>query len=162
VRRSLGLAVAAASYEQAEVARDELLDEIKARVTGKVGRGDPVAVAAAAYLRRTRKRLLRPSSIRIIKEIVSRFGQRRLNEVAVAEWRAWIDGEQGPNSFRPGRMTGRASSSRERHLNGVLAFLAFAKREHGLGALPSFERDGEARNPNKRQRRRVEELRPGN
>ncbi len=40
-------------------------------------------------------------------------------------------------------MTGRASSTRERHLNGVLAFLAFAKREHGLGALPSFERDGD-------------------
>jgi hypothetical protein len=51
IRRSLGLAVAATTFEQAELARDELIDEIKARVTGKVGRGDPVAVAAAAYLR---------------------------------------------------------------------------------------------------------------
>jgi site-specific recombinase XerD len=160
VRRSLGLAVVAASLDQAEVARDELLDEIKARVTGKVGRGDPVAVAAAAYLRRKRKRPLRPSSIVIVKETTARFGLRRLNDIPAAEWRAWIDGEQGPNGFRPGRMTGRASSTRERHLNGVLAFLAFAKREHGLGSLPSFERDGAARNPNKRARRRVAELRP--
>ncbi len=160
VRRSLGLAVVAASFEHAEIARDELLDEIKARVTGKVGRGDPVAVAAAAYLRRKRKRPLRPSSIVIVKEITARFGLRRLNDIPAAEWRAWIDGDQGPNGFRPGRMTGRASSTRERHLNGVLAFLAFAKREHGLGTLPSFERDGAARNPNKRARRRVAELRP--
>jgi Phage integrase family len=160
VRRSLGLALAAASLEQAEVARDELVDEIKARVTGKVGRGDSVAVAAAAYLRRKRERPLRPSSIRIVKEIVARFGQRRLNDIAAAEWRAWIDGDQGPNGFRPGRMTGRSASSRERHLNGILAFLAFAKRNHGLGELPGFERDKKARNPNRRMRRRVEELRP--
>jgi site-specific recombinase XerD len=160
VRRSLGLAVAAASLEQAEIARDELVDEIKARVTGKVGRGDPVAVAAAAYLRRKRERPLRPSSIRIVKEIVGRFGQRRLNDVAASEWRAWIDGEQGPNGFRPGRMIGRSASTRERHLNGILAFLAFARREHGLGELPGFERDKKARNPNRRMRRRVQELRP--
>jgi integrase len=57
-------------------------------------------------------------------------------------------------------MSGRAAATRERHLNGVLAFLAFAKRNHGLAELPSFERDQAARNPNRRMRRRVEELRP--
>jgi hypothetical protein len=137
VRRSLDLAVAAASLEQAETARDELVDEIKARVTGKVGRGDPVAVAAAAYLRRKRERPLRPSSIRIVKEIVARFGQRRLNDIAAAEWRAWIDGDQGP-----GRMTGRSAATRERHLNGILAFLAYARRNHGLGELPTSSATG--------------------
>jgi hypothetical protein len=160
VRRSLGLAVVAATRKEAELALEELVGEIKARITGKVGRGDPVAVAAAAYLRRPRKRTLRPSSVRIIKEIVACFGLRRLNEVAAAEWRGWIDGEQGPSGFRPGRMTGRAATTRERHLNGVLAFLAFAKRNHGLRELPTFERDQAARNPNRRMRRRVEELRP--
>jgi hypothetical protein len=131
-----------------------------AQVTGKVGRGDPVAVAAAAYLRRPCKRPLRPSSIRIVKEIVTRFGLRRLNEVSAPEWRGWIDGEQGPSGFRPGRMTGRTAATRERHLNSILAFLAFAKRNHDLAELPSFERDQAARNPNRRIRRRVEELRP--
>jgi hypothetical protein len=160
VRRSLGLAVVAATCEQAELAREELVGEIKARITGKIGRGDPVAVAAAAYLRRPRKRPLRPSSIRIVKEVVARFGLRRLNEVSAGEWRGWIDGEQGRSGFRPGRMSGRAAATRERHLNGVLAFLAFAKRNHGLAELPSFERDQAARNPNRRMRRRVEELRP--
>jgi hypothetical protein len=159
IRRSLGLAVGAASQDAAELARDELRAEIAARISGKVGRGDPVAVAAAQYLRRPRTRVLRPSSIRIVKEVVARFGTRRLNEIADTEWRGWLDGEQTAAGFRPGRMSGRSAATRERHLNSVLALLAFAAREHGLAALPKFHRDAAARNPNKRARRRVAELR---
>jgi hypothetical protein len=37
---------------------------------------------------------------------------------------------------------------------------SFAKRHHRLTALPVFEQDKAARNPNRRARRRVDDLRP--
>ncbi len=160
VRKSLGLAVAAVSEWDAQVELEALVDQIKAKATGKVWRGHPVSIAAEAYLSRPRERPLRPSTISIIKEIVARFGPRRLNEIAPTEWNAWIDGEHTSAGFGPGRMTGRAASSRERHLNGLFGFLHFAQRHHGLAVLPTFERDKKARNPNRRARRRVSDLRP--
>jgi hypothetical protein len=159
VRRSLGLAVTAVSQAAAEVELEAFLDELKARTTGKVGRGDPVAIAAHRYLNFTRERPLAPSAVRIVKEAVARFGTRRLNEIGDG-WNVWIDGKHGNTGFVPGRMSGRSASTRERFLNGVLAFLSFAKRHHGLAALPAFERDKKARNPNRRARRRVGDLRP--
>lgn len=159
VRRSLGLAVAAVSQAAAEIELESFIDELKARATGKVGRGDPVAIAAHGYLGLARERPLAASTVRIVKEVVARFGTRRLNEVG-PDWNAWIDGQHGNAGFVPGRMTGRSASSRERFLGGVLAFLSFARRHHGLAALPLFERDKKARNPNRRARRRVEDLRP--
>lgn len=160
VRQSLGLAVAAVSQGQAEVELETLIDEIKARATGKVGRGDPVSIGADAYLSQARERPLRPSSIRIVKEIVARFRQRRFNEIAPTEWNEWIDGKHTKTGFSAGRMTGRSASSRERFLNTVFAFLHFSSRHHGLANLPVFERDKKARNPNRRARRRVADLRP--
>jgi hypothetical protein len=160
VRKSLGLAVAAVTEDQARTELESYVDDLKAIATGKVRRGDPVGIAAAAYLSLPRGRPLRPSSISIVKEVVARFGMRRFNEVAGREWNVWIDGEHTEVGFKPGRMTGRSASTRERFLNSVLAFLAFAKRHHGLAALPAFERDKKARNPNRRVRRRVEDLRP--
>jgi site-specific recombinase XerD len=159
VRRSLGLAVASITQQQAETQLEDYIDELKARATGKAGRGDPVAIAGEAYLSRTRKRPLGPASVVIIQEMVARFGQRRLNEIGTG-WNDWIDGNHTGSGFTPGRMTGRKASSRERFLGTVLAVLAFAKRHHGLAALPVFERDKAARNPNRRARRRVAELRP--
>jgi hypothetical protein len=158
VRRSLGLAVAAVSQDEAETALDAYAAEIKARITGTVGRGDPASVAALGYLSVPRARPLTPSSIVIIKEITARFRERRLNEIPASDWRLWIDGD--PLSGTPGRTTGRAAATRERILNGVFAFLNYCRRHHGLTALPAFERDKAARNPNRRARRRVHDLRP--
>lgn len=160
VRQSLGLAVAAVPERIAEVELETLVEDIKAKATGKIGRGHPVSIAAESYLSLARDRPLRPSTIVIIKEIVTRFGRRRMNEIQPAEWNIWIDGEHTKTSFTPGRMTGRAASTRERHLNALFGFLHFAKRHHGLSVLPIFERDKKARNPNRRARRRVAELRP--
>ncbi len=159
VRRSLGLAVASVAQRIAEDELEAYVDELRARATGAVGRGVPVAIAAEAYLSRARNRPLRPATISIIKEIVARFGLRRLNDIG-REWNAWIDGERTASGFKPGRATDLKASSRERILGGVLAFLNFAKRNHGLTVLPVFERDNAARNPNRRARRRVAELRP--
>lgn len=156
VRQSLGLAIATTSQGDAETALETYLDDLKAKASGQVGRGDPVAIAAAAYLSTPRKRPLGASSVAIVKEAVKRFGPRRGNEVGPGEWKAWVDGDERTK----GRMAGKSASTRERFLGTLLAFLAFAKRHHGLATLPVFERDQAARNPNRRVRRRVQDLRP--
>lgn len=158
VRQSLNLAVEHYSRDQAEEIAQELTDEIRARATGKVGRGAPLSVAADDYLEQPRARPLRPSSIRIIKRIAAKFRTRHLNEIRADEWVTWIDGDRGRGEA--GMFAGLASSSRERFLNTVVAFLHFAKLKHGLAALPEFSRDRAATNPSRRTRRRVEELRP--
>lgn len=160
IRKSLGLAVAAVSQAEAEVELDAYLDDLKAKASGKVSRGDPVSIAAHAYLNRARDRPLAPTAINIVKEITVCFGRRRFNEIAPHEWTVWIDGETTNAGFAPGRMTGRSAATRERFLNGVFGFLHFARRHHGLAALPVFERDRRARNPNRRKRREVSDLRP--
>lgn len=150
VRKSLGMAVAAVSQTEAEATLDDYVGELTARITGKVGRGDPVAVIAAAYLGLPRQRPLGPASIRIIQRVVRRFGVDRANEIPPGDWIKWIDDET----------EGLAPASRERLLGTVVALLNFAKRKHGLVALPDFIRDRAARNPNQRKRRRIEDLRP--
>lgn len=159
LRRSLGLAVVSVSERQAEAELEAYLDEVKARAAGRVGRGDPVAIAAHGYLALPRARPLGRTTIGIVKDITARFGPRRLNEIG-RDWNDWIDGVHTASGFTAGRTTGLASETRERILNAVLGFLAFAKRQHGLAALPVFERDKAARNPNRRKRRRITDLRP--
>lgn len=156
VRKSLGLAVASVSQADAEHELELYVEDLKARASGKIGRGDPVAVAAEAYLALPRARPLGAYTVRIVKEIVARFGPRRLNEISAREWILWLDG--GPGSV--GRMAGRSAATRERHLNTILALLKFAQKKHGLAELPSIPRDRKARNPNRRKRRDVAELRP--
>jgi hypothetical protein len=161
VRQSLGLAVAATAQVEAEIALDSFVEDIKAKVTGKAGRGDPIAIAAAAYLSSPRKRPLGAASVNIVKEAVKKFGGRRGNEIPADEWKQWIDGGSRPDGNAvPGRMAGNKAATRERFIGGLLAFLNFAHRHHGLAAVPSFERDQAARNPNRRARRRVADLRP--
>jgi integrase-like protein len=161
IRQSLGLAVAATCQSDAETALDSFLEDVKAKVTGKAGRGDPVAVAAAAYLSKPRKRPLGAASVNIVKETVKRFGGRRCNEISADGWKQWIDGGTKPDGKAvPGRMAGNKAATRERFIGGLLAFLNFAHRHHGLAVVPSFERDQAARNPNRRARRRVADLRP--
>ena len=107
-------------------------------------------MAAAAYLSAARARPIGAETIRIVKAIAARFTTQRLNAIHADAWKQFVDERQA----------GNLAATRERFLNGVVAFLNFARRNHGLAALPVFERDRKARNPNRRARRRVEELRP--
>lgn len=157
VRQSLDLAVDRYSESQAEDAARDLEFEIRARAEGKLGRGDPVGIAALSYLSTPRARPLRPSSIRIVQKIVAQFGERRLNEIPDEDWFNWIDGDVARG--RRGLLSGVKSATRERFLNGVAAFLTFAVKNHGLARLPAFHRDRRAVTPNRRARRRVEDLR---
>jgi molybdopterin-binding protein len=108
-----------------------------------------------------RRRPLGATSVNIVKETVKKFGARRFNELRPDEWKQWIDGGAKPDgSAFPGRMTGNTASARERFLGGLLSFLHYSQRNHGLAEVPKFERDQAARNPNRRVRRRVTDLRP--
>lgn len=150
VRRSLGIPAEAAAYDAAWDEARAIEEDIRAEATGQAGRGDAVAIAAQAYLTFKRKRPLAPSAIRIVKEVVAKFGTRRLNDIKTSEWKRWIEERHAHNK----------AETRERFLNGVVALLRFAKKHHGLAEIPAFERDKDARNPVRRARRRVSDLRP--
>ena len=150
LRRSLGLPATAATYDTAWTEARAIEDDIRATATGGKPRGDPVAIALKACLERKRARPLSASSIRILKDVAAQFGPRRLNDVTAAEWKAWADQRQAGNK----------AATRERYLSTIAAFLAFARKHHGLAIAVGFDRDKEARNPRRRQRRHIDELRP--
>ena len=150
LRKSLGLPATAATYDLAWDEARALEVEIRDTAAGRTGRGAAVAVAVHAYLTRPRQRPLGASVIRILKEIAAQFGPRRLNDVTAADWRKWVDARQAGNS----------AGTRERFISGVAALLTFARKHHGLTVSIEFDRDKEARNPRRRRRRAVDELRP--
>src|SRR5690242_20488631 len=69
LRQSLGLPASAETEFEAQAALDALVDDVKARATGRVGRGDPVGVAADRYLTLSRHRPLGASTVRIVQEV---------------------------------------------------------------------------------------------
>lgn len=150
LRRSLGLPATAGTYDIAWDEVRKIESDIRAEASGDKPRGDPVGVAAQAYLTLPRKRPLAPTAIRIVKEIVAKFGARRLNDIPASDWKAWVDARQ----------QGNAADTRERFINGVVAFQRFAVDHHHLKAVIGFQRDKAARNPRQRKRRRVDDLRP--
>lgn len=150
VRRSLGIPADAEHQDEAEGLIDGIKEDVKAEATGQKRKGDALGIAARAYLKAPRARPLAPSAIRIVQELTRKFGARRLNEIPGKEWATWVDARQ----------EGNKPATRERFLNGVVAFLRFCVEHHGLANLPKFTRDKKARNPIRRARRRVEDLRP--
>ena len=151
VRTSLGLPVGRTSEDAALAECRRIESEIIAEATGQRTPGAYVSVAAADYLTRPRERPLGKTTVDIVQEIVRTFGLRRLNEIPEEEWHRHVDQRQ----------KGNAPATRERYLNALLGFLKFCQgKRHRLEQLPDFHRDKKARNPNRRARRRVQELRP--
>jgi hypothetical protein len=150
LRRSLGLPATAENYDAAWDEVRAIEKDLRAEVSGDTPRGDPVALAAKAYLTSPRERPLGASAIRIIKEVVAKFGPRRGNDIPASEWKEWVDR----------RHAGNKAQTREKFLNIVTAFLAFAVKHHKFAAIIEFERDNKARNPSRRARRKVDDLRP--
>jgi hypothetical protein len=149
LRRSLGLPAEAALYDVAWDEVRQIEKDIRAEANGEKPRGDPVAIAGAAYLQRRRSRPLGASAIRIIKEIVAKFGPRRLNDIPAEDWKTWVDARQ----------SGNTSETREKYLNIVTAFQRFAVKHHKMAGVVEFDRDKKARNPRRRARRHVDLLR---
>ncbi|NBN78714.1 tyrosine-type recombinase/integrase [Microvirga tunisiensis] len=150
VRRSLGIPAGARSEDLAWDAVREIEAEILAEISGEGGPGAYVAVAAQDYLSQKRTRALGKTTVDVIQEIAGLFGLRRLNDIAPDEWKRHVETRQKDNS----------PATRERYLNALLAFLSFCRTHHRLKTLPTFQRDKIARNPLRRTRRRIRELRP--
>jgi len=134
----------------------EAAEEERYRIEREIRQGSSVSpaqvyvsVAAEKYLATRVKRPFGGTTVLYVKEIVRKFGLRQLREISDAEWQAWVDG----------RMAGRTPETRERLLNTLSAFLRWcAKKPRQWCDAPRLERDNEARNPRRRQRRRVQDL----
>jgi len=152
VRQSTSLAANAANRDAAEELRRQKEQEIRDAVLWGIRPSVPLAVAADKYLNRSRKRPLNAIDGHRIKELDTKFGARRLNEITEAEWVEFIDK----------RMAGRAAVTRERYIDLVHSFLAWCKERprQWLSELPAFDRDREARQSKESRARRVGELRP--
>jgi len=110
----------------------------------------PIAVAAERYLNAPRTRPLGTTSVNVVKETVRLFGLAKLRDVKDHAWSDWVDQ----------RMVGNASSTRERFLNSLVSFLNWcAKKPRRWCEVPTFDRDNAARNPRRRARRPVQDLR---
>jgi len=151
VRKSLGVRTDQVSEDAALEECRRIEDEIIAEAAGERSPGSFVSIAASDYLSRPREKPLGKTTIDIVKEVAQQFGLRHLNDIAEDEWQRLVEQRQAGNS----------ASTRERYLNALLAFLKFCQnKRHRLEKLPEFDRDKRARNPNRRKRRRVTELRP--
>lgn len=152
VRRATGLE----ARPETRIEAEEIMHEIEAEIRNEVRYGIKpslaVSTAAHRYLKRPRSRPLGATDRNIIIEIAERFQLRKLDTIKPDEWVLWAEA----------RMEGKAPSTRERFLNTVTAFLKWcaAPPREWVRDIPQFERDKQARNPNRRARRRVQELGP--
>jgi hypothetical protein len=108
------------------------------------------AEVALDFMTRPKGEALGPSDVAAIQELTTRFGVRRMRDIAPAEFINFVDD----------RMRGNKATTRERYLNTVCAFLNEAIRTGQYAEMPNFDRDSAARNPNRRARRRVTNVRP--
>lgn len=154
IRQSTGLEARPELWEDADAIRLQIETEIRAEAIHGVKPSVPVAVAADRYLTQPRKRPIGAATTRTLQEVVRRFRLRLLSDIDPLEWNDWVDIRQKGNS----------ASTRERYINDILAFLNWTARRPrewlAKDRLPIFERDKEARNPNTRARRRIEDLSP--
>jgi hypothetical protein len=137
VRASTGLAATADTREAADELRRQKEQETRDAVLWGVRPTVPLAVAADAYLNRTRKRPLNAIDGQRIKELDAKFGARRLTDISEKEWVEFVDK----------RMAGRAAVTRERYIDLVCSFLGWCKDrpQQWLSDLPVFNRNKEAR-----------------
>jgi len=149
VRASLELRFSRENLESALAAARALEERIRGELGGDV---KPLSVAEVAlgFMTRPKDRPIGPTDAAVIKDVVRKFGTRILRDVSPAEFITFVDD----------RKKGSASSGRERYLSVVHAFLNSAIRKGQYQRMPAFNRDKAARNPTKRARRKVANVRP--
>lgn len=154
VRRSSGLPAQPELYEAADATRLKIETEIRNEAIHGIKPSMPAVIAAARYLKRTKKNGRKPGwrEKDMCKHVALRFGTRHLKEISDAEWHEMVET----------RCRRSGSSSRERFLNALLSFLNWCSRKprQWLAEPPAFDRDAEARNPSKRKKRRVGDFTP--
>ncbi len=149
VRETTGIPFHPANRDAAEAAADRR----EAEVRGELGAGVPqrsLAEVSLDFMTRPKGEALGATDIETIKELTKKFGTRRMRDIGPSELVVFVEN----------RMRGRAASTRERFLNSVCALLNEAIRTGQYAEMPKFKRDKKARNPNRRARRRVSNVRP--
>ena len=151
VRQSTRLQAHPDLFEDADKERTRIERELRGELAGRPGPGPFLSIAAEAYLNRKRKRPLGKTTVEHVRLVTKEFGLLRMREITNSEWTAFVDV----------RMASNASTTRERFVNSVVGFTSFcaAKPRHWCD-VPFFDRDKEARNPRRRARRAVGDLRP--
>lgn len=156
IRKGTGLPATADTLADAETLRDTWALEARHQAIHGVSPSRPVALALESWLKRPRApgRKVTWREKKLAQSIARRFKVRMLSDIKPEEW----------ISFGEGEAEGRAASTRERFLNGLMSFLnwcAHVSRKWITDkTMPAFERNAQARKPRHRQRRRVAELRP--
>jgi hypothetical protein len=149
VRETTGIPFSSAN----EQAADAYADRREAEVRGELGAGVPqrsLAEVALDFMMRPKGQRLGATDVAVMQEWTAKFGPRRMRDIAPVEFITFVDD----------RMHDRKAETRERYLNSVCAFLAEAIRKGQYAKMPNFKRDKKARNPNRRARRRVANVRP--
>ena len=149
VRESLGVPYSAKHEEEARAAAHAVEERVRRELGGGVA---PMSFAenALAFMSRPKDQPLGPSDVAAIKEMARFFGTRILRDISPAEFISFVDTRQ----------KGNTSATRERYLNTVVAFLTDAISKGQYPEMPKFKRDKDARNPTKRARRKVAQVRP--
>jgi site-specific recombinase XerD len=152
IRKSTGLPARPEYADQAAALRVQTESQLINEAVYGIKPSVPLAIAARDFLSQTRSKPLGFREIGIIKDITRQFGHRQVDNIQTSEWRTFVDT----------RNIGNRSETRERYLNGVVSFLHFCTEEgrEWLSKVPDFKRDKQARNPNHRSKRRVEDLTP--
>jgi site-specific recombinase XerD len=152
IRKSTGLPAIAGTREAAEELRRQAEAEAINELVWGIHPSVPIEIGADKFLSRPRARPLNAIDITRLQEITRQFRGRHINQINNVEWGAFVDR----------RMNGRAAATRERYIDLIMAFLAWAQRSprQWLSELPVFERDQKARQRLQRRARRVGELRP--
>jgi len=150
VRRATGLEARKELKPLAESERHRIETELRDEAIFGRKPGVSVAFAAHSYLTAPRERPVGAEQQRIAQRISRKFATRDLRSIKDEEWSALVNELHGANK----------PSTRERFIGGVCAILSWCmKKPRGwIDAIPAFDRDNEARNPNRRARRRVDDL----
>jgi site-specific recombinase XerD len=156
VRKGTGLPAVAETLPDAETLRD--LWALEARQEAIHGRqpSRAVSIALEQFLKRPRRHGRKPGwrEKKLSRQIALRFKIRTVGDIPAAEWA----------SFAEASIAGAAASTRERFLNGLMAFLNWCHRKPRQWIpdknMPHFERDAAARKPRHRKRRQVAQWRP--
>jgi len=155
LRRSTGLPATHERRDEAEALRDRWCQEIRDQFIHGVKPTKALGIAARDYLKRPRDRALNAFDIKVVQELVRRFGAFPLDAISDEDWNDLVDR----------RHAGNKPQTRERWLNVVFGFLKWCmKPPRGyLARLPAIDRIAPtelARLSTAHERRRVTELRP--
>src|SRR5207302_411315 len=90
IRRSTGLVATDENWDAANEIRRQIEAQIRDELVYGIHPSVPVSKAAAAFLKRRRKRPLSIQDEYRLAEVVREFGNRMLNRIPDSEWVDWI------------------------------------------------------------------------